>query len=56
MEIFNKETKEIDLSKSSVDIAKKFFNMTNTTIPTITPTEGVLYIVDLVTKNYLEDD
>ena len=30
--------------------------MTNTTIPTITPTEGVLYIIDLVTKNYLEDD
>lgn len=28
--------------------------MTNTTIPTITATEGSLYIMDLITKNYLK--
>lgn len=34
-------------------MAQKFFNITNTTIPIITPTEGVLYLLDLMTKNQM---
>lgn len=47
-------TNKNTIKEKSINKAMEFFKLSNTTIPMITPTEGILNIIDLTTKNYLK--